>query len=167
MFLVFTAVLFAYVIILSIGMKISMIGVSMETCLYNGQEVLVNRFAYKLAAPKRGDVVVFRPNENHNSHYYIKRVVGLPGEKIQIKEGKLYVDGALVEESEEFDKMADGGIAQNEFVLAVDEYFVLGDNRNNSEDSRSGNIGAVHRDNIEGRAWFHMASQYAGMGRVE
>lgn len=167
LFGIFTAVLFAFVIIVSVGMQISMIGVSMEQCLFNGQKVLVNRFVYKLVAPKKNDVVVFLPNGNQNSHYYIKRVVGVPGDTIQIKEGRLYVNGTAEEDADLYDKMADAGIAANEFTLQPDEYFVLGDNRNNSEDSRSGNIGAVHRENIVGKAWFHMASKTDGMGLVE
>lgn len=167
LFGIFTAVLFAFVIIVSVGMQISMIGVSMEQCLSNGQKVLVNRFVYKLVAPKKNDVVVFLPNGNQNSHYYIKRVVGVPGDTIQIKEGRLYVNGTAEEDADLYDKMADAGIAANEFILQPDEYFVLGDNRNNSEDSRSGNIGAVHRENIVGKAWFHMASKTDGMGLVE
>lgn len=79
LFYCFAAVLLAFVIVFLVGMKISVIGVSMEPALYNGQEVLVNRFVYKLLAPNRGDIVVFLPNGNQNSHYYLKRVVGLQG----------------------------------------------------------------------------------------
>ena len=126
-----------------------------------------SRIMYRLSTPKRGDVIVFLPNGNQNSHYYVKRVVGLPGETIQIKEGRVYIDGILLEESEELDKMIDAGIAQNELELAVDEFFVLGDNRNSSEDSRSGNIGAVNKDTIIGKAWFHMGTEDEGMGLIE
>lgn len=117
--------------------------------------------------PKRGDVIVFLPNGNQNSHYYVKRVVGLPGETIQIKDGSVYIDGVLLEEDDSFDKMAEAGIAENELLLASDEFFVLGDNRNSSEDSRSGNVGAVKRDNIIGKAWFHMAVEEETMGLIK
>lgn len=163
----FTAMLFACVIVISVGMQVSVIGVSMENSLYNGQKVLVNRFIYKLTSPKKNDVVVFLPNGNQNSHFYIKRVVGVPGDTVQIKEGRLYVNGIQEDNADIYDKMADAGTAANEFTLQQDEYFVLGDNRNNSEDSRSGNIGAVHKEDIVGKAWFHMASKSDGMGRVE
>jgi len=166
-FLVFTAVLIAAVLVLSVGMRTSVIGVSMEPALHNGQEILINRFEYKLISPKRGDVVVFLPNGNQNTHFYVKRVVGLPGETVQIRDEKLYVNGALAEEDGAFDKMADAGIAENEVTLGSDEYFVLGDNRNSSEDSRSGNIGPVKRENIVGKAWFHMASLDSGMGFIK
>lgn len=157
----------AFVIVFSVGMKTSVVGDSMEPGLSNGQEVLVNRVTYRLSAPKRGDVIVFLPNGNRNSHYYVKRVVGLPGETIQIVDGSVYVDGVLLNEGDSFDRMADAGIAENELPLAADEYFVLGDNRNSSEDSRSGNIGAVRRDNIVGKAWFRLSEDWENIGLIE
>lgn len=166
-FLVFTAVFIAAVLVFSVGMRTSVIGVSMEPGLYNGQEILINQLKYKLVNPKRGDVVVFLPNGNQNTHYYVKRVVGLPGETVQIRDEHLYINGVLAEEGEGYDKMADAGIAENEIMLGVDEYFVLGDNRNSSEDSRSGNIGPVKRDDITGKAWFHMAFSGNGMGFIK
>ncbi|MCI6714995.1 MAG: signal peptidase I [Lachnospiraceae bacterium] len=161
------AIFLAFVIVFSIGMRTSVIGNSMEPALYNGQEILMNRVVYKLSSPKRNDVVVFLPNGNENSHYYVKRVIGLPGETIQIKDGRVYINGVLLNEDDALDQMIDAGIAQNELTLAADEYFVLGDNRNSSEDSRSGNIGALKKDNIIGKAWFHMASENESMGLIE
>jgi signal peptidase I len=161
------AIFLAFVIVYSVGMRTSVIGDSMEPVLYNGQEILMNRVVYRLTSPKRGDVIVFLPNGNEHSHYYVKRVVGLPGETIQIKEGRVYIDNVLLDEDESLDKMIDAGIAQNELTLAADEYFVLGDNRNSSEDSRSGNIGAVKKDDIVGKAWFHMGTEEESMGLIE
>ena len=161
------AVFLAFVIVFSVGMCTSVIGDSMEPALYNGQKILMNRIIYRLSTPKRGDVIVFLPNGNQNSHYYVKRVVGLPGETVQIREGRVYINGVLLEESEELDKMIDAGIAQNELELAMDEFFVLGDNRNSSEDSRSGNIGAANKDTIIGKAWFHMGIDEENMGLIE
>ena len=159
------AVFLAFVLVFSVGMKISMVGVSMEPALYNGQEVLINRFIYKITSPKRGDVIAFLPNGNQNSHYYLKRIVGLPGESIQIIEGYVYINGERLPE-DEYDKMADYGIAGNEIQLGSDEYFVLGDNRNMSEYSRSGNIGAVKKDTIAGKVWFHLSCDEEGTGFV-
>lgn len=159
------AVFLAFVLVFSVGMKISMVGVSMEPALYNGQEVLINRFIYKITSPKRGDVIAFLPNGNQNSHYYLKRIVGLPGESIQIIDGYVYINGERLPE-DEYDKMADYGIAGNEIQLGSDEYFVLGDNRNMSEDSRSGNIGAVKKDTIAGKVWFHLSCDEEGAGFV-
>lgn len=166
-FYVFAAVLLAFVIVFSVGMKTSTIGVSMEPVLESGQEVLINRFIYSITSPDRGDVIVFRPHGNENFHYYIKRIVGLPGERVQIIGGYVYIDGEFLEEGEAFDKMADPGLAETEIVLGNDEYFVLGDNRNNSEDSRSGNIGPVAGSTIVGKVWFALPGGGAKMGFIK
>lgn len=159
------SVFIAFVVVYAFGMSTGVVGVSMEPELSNGQQVLINRYAYLLSSPKENDVVVFLPNGNENSHYYIKRVVACPGDTVQIIDGRLYVNGQLVED--EFDKMGDAGIAEHAFVLGADEYFVLGDNRNNSEDSRSANIGPVKADDILGKVWFHMSSDTDGIGFVK
>ena len=162
----FAAIFLAAVLVYSLGMRTHIIGVSMEPSLYNGQEIMINRFIYKFSSPKKDDVIVFLPGGNQNIHYYVKRVVAVPGQKVQIIDGMLYVDG-VPEEEEIYDKMEDAGIAENEILLGSDEYFVLGDNRNSSEDSRSGNIGPVSRNMIYGKAWFHMGKGGSGMGLVE
>ena len=92
---------------------------------------------------------------------YIKRVVATPGDSVQIIDGYLYVNSALVKDS--FDKIADPGIAEEKLYLGEDEYFVLGDNRNNSEDSRSGTVGTIHRSQIIGRAWFALPAEGSSM----
>lgn len=166
MFLVFVAVFIAFFVVHVAGMSIRMIGVSMEPGLSNGQSVLINRYAYLLTSPQEGDVVAFLPNGNENSHYYVKRVVAGPGDTVQIIDGRLYVNDEQVQE-EEFDKMATAGIAENPIILGADEYFVLGDNRNNSEDSRSANIGPVKGKDIVGKVWFHMGSETDGIGFVK
>lgn len=148
------------------GMSTSMIGVSMEPALKNGEKVLINRYAYLLSTPGAGDVITFLPNGNRNAHYYIKRVVAVPGDTVQIIDGRLYVNGVQLQE-DGVDKMADAGIAENPLTLGTDEYFVLGDNRNDSEDSRSANIGVVSGKDIVGRVWFRMGNDTEGMGFVE
>ena len=165
-FLVFIAVFIAFFCVHVAGMSVRMIGVSMEPGLSNGQSVLINRYAYLLTSPKEGDVVAFLPNGNENSHYYVKRVVAGPGDTVQIIAGRLYVNDIQVQE-EAFDKMAAAGIAENPIVLGMDEYFVLGDNRNNSEDSRSANIGPVDGKDIVGKVWFHLSSENDGIGFVK
>lgn len=167
LFFCFAAVLLAFVIVISVGLKTSVIGVSMEPALSNGQTVFINRFSYKILSPRRGDVIAFLPNGNKNSHCYLKRVIALPGEKVQVIGGYVYVDGVLLEEDESYDKIAEPGIAEIEITLGADEYFVLGDNRNSSEDSRSGNIGPVKKDTIIGKAWFHLSGDENGWGFVK
>ncbi len=164
-FVLFVAVFIGAVTVYAVGMTTCMVGVSMEPELVNGQNVLINRYAYLILSPKKGDVVAFLPNGNHNSHYYIKRVVAGPGERVQIIAGRLYVNGNEIADG--YDKMADPGIAQNVLTLGGDEYFVLGDNRNNSEDSRSANIGIVNGKDIIGKVWFHMKLDNHKMGFVK
>ena len=160
------AIFIAGVIVYSVGITTRVIGVSMEPSLYNGQKIFINRLAYTLTTPKVGDVVVFLPNGNQNSHYYVKRVVAKAGDSVQIKDGRLYVNGVQQDEPD-MDKIAEAGIAVNEIKLASDECFVLGDNRNNSEDSRSTNIGPVKNKDIIGKAWFHLSSDSDGIGFVK
>ncbi len=157
-------VFLAYVLTSFIGMRTSVIGDSMEPALYNGQEILINRFVYMLSSPKRGDVVVFLPNGNENTHYYVKRVVGLPGETVQITDGILYINGEPLDTDEDYDIMIDAGLAANGITLENNQYFVLGDNRNSSEDSRSDNIGPVSSSDILGKAWFHLQSNENDVG---
>ncbi len=135
------------------GIKTSIIGSSMEPYLYNGQTIYISKLSYLISKPRSGDIIVFLPNGNKNTHYYIKRVVGVPGDVIEFRNGRLYVND-VEEVDPKIDKAQDAGIAENPITLGVDEYFVLGDNRNSGEDSRSGNIGPVKFDLIEGRAWF-------------
>lgn len=161
------AVLIAFVFVYSVGLKTSVIGASMEPCLYNGQSVLINKISYSFGEPKRGDVIVFLPNGNENTHYYIKRVIGLPGETVTISDGRIYLDGYFYEESDSYDTIEDGGIAEKGITLGEKEYFVLGDNRNNSEDSRSANVGAVKEDTIAGKAWFKLGSSIDMIGFIE
>lgn len=150
------------------GRTTRMIGVSMEPTLTNGATVYVNRLSYLLGSPQKGDVVVFLPNGNEKSHYYVKRVVAVPGDRVQILEGRLYVNGNMEEHtSVVFDKMAEAGIAENALLLGPEEYFVLGDNRNDSEDSRSANIGMVKKDYIWGKGWFYTGGKERKIGLIK
>ena len=162
---ILVAVLLAFVLVFFVGMRTSVIGVSMENTLYSGQQVLVNRLSYLIFGPKEGDIVVFTPNGNRNTHFYVKRVVAVPGDVVCIKEGKLHVNNTIVDYG--YDKIMDAGIAEDEITLDSDEYFVMGDNCNNSEDSRSGNIGPVSRDMIEGKAWFALRNGVSFSGFIK
>ncbi|HCM92335.1 MAG TPA: signal peptidase I [Lachnospiraceae bacterium] len=147
-----------------VGIKTSIIGSSMEPSLHNGEEVLLNKIVYQFSVPERGDVIAFHPNGDENTHLYVKRIVGLPGETIQIKQGSVYIDGEMKVMDTPTE---DPGIAAEAIKLSDDEYFVMGDNRDNSEDSRSANIGNVSREMIEGKVWYHMKYEDTRMGRVE
>lgn len=161
----FVSIFIAAVLVYFLGMYTNVVGVSMEPTLYNGQQIFVNRFLYQLSTPKQGDVVIFLPNGNENAHYYVKRVVGVPGDKIRIEDGVMYVNGLESEWIHE--KILEPGIAANEFTLQSGEYFCIGDNPNNSEDSRSANVGPVNETDIIGKVWFHMKSKVDDMGFVK
>lgn len=167
MLLTLFSVLAAIFIIFGFGIRTRNVGESMEPMLYNGQSILVDRFRYLLIPPGRGSVVVFLPHGNTASHYYVKRVVALPGERVQIIDNELYVNGQKAFSADDgYDLMEDAGIAENEITLKEDEYFVLGDNRNSSEDSRSANIGPVKREQITGAAWFKYGGEEGETGFV-
>ncbi|MBQ3797538.1 MAG: signal peptidase I [Butyrivibrio sp.] len=166
-FLSIITIFVAFLCVFFFGMQIKVIGDSMEPSEVSGQTVLVNRLAYKIFSPKQGDVIVFLPNGNANSHYYIKRVVATPGDRVQINDGCLYINGYLAtEDDEKYDKMEDAGIAANEIKLGSGEYFVLGDNRNSSEDSRSANIGIVKTNMLIGKVWFKFGYEDVSGGFV-
>ncbi len=129
-------------------------GDSMKPVLSNGDVVLVNRIVYNAMAPKRGDIIIFKPKGNENIHYYTKRIIGLPGESVEIIENRIYIDGEKLEEEYETTDITEVGIANEKIELAEDEYFVLGDNRASSEDSRNADVGNVKREYIYGKAWF-------------
>ena len=146
--------LIAFTFVYFIGLRTSVVGQSMSKTLNGGDQILVNRFVYKVTDPKTNDIVVFLPNGNEKSHYYVKRVIGVPGDTVQIKNGRIYVNGTEFTEKVDVASIEDAGLAADAVTLGDDEYFVLGDNRNNSEDSRYANIGNIKREYIIGKAWF-------------
>lgn len=153
-FKILITILLAYVFVCYFGQRVSAVGDSMNPRLNNGDVVLVNRFVYNTSSPKRGDLIVFKPKGNENSHYYIKRVIGLPGETIEFLEGNIYINGEKLQEEYESTPVNDVGIITEKIELNGDEYFVLGDVREKSEDSRMADVGNVKRKYIYGKAWF-------------
>lgn len=139
------------------GMQIFTVsGQDMNPTLENGDRILVNELSYRIHSIKRNDVVIVRLSGSEHNYYSAVRVIGLPGETVQIKEGKVYIDGEKLKEKYTFPSMENGGLALEEVALDEDEYFVLCDNRNSGEDSRNANVGNVLRENIVGKAWFRM-----------
>ncbi len=149
----------AYFLVFYFGQRVSVIGDSMNPQLGNGDVTLINTLVYDIRKPKRGEIIAFKPNGNENAHYYVKRVVGLPGETIEYKDGSLYINGDKIEENYEVTEMGELGLLEEPVSLSGDEYFVLGDDRLNSEDSRVANIGNVKRSEIEGKVWIVVSSE--------
>ena len=163
---------------------------SMENTIMAGSRVIGSRLHYKFADPERGDVAIFvfgwqcpqcnaiiegdkqdtcpacgsEVGKRGHTIYYVKRVIGVPGDKVQIKSGLLYVNGELYD-TEDTDTIKNAGVAEEEITVGEDEYFVLGDNRNSSEDSRYANIGNIKKEYIKGKAWF-VVRPFKKMGRI-
>ena len=163
-FEILVIILFAYVVVYFFGQSRTNIGQSMEVTLSGGDTVLLNVLAYQVGAPKRGDVVAFKPNGSTTGHSSIKRIIGLPEETVQIKDGMIYINGEVYLEKKSYPVMTNPGMASEEINLGDREYFVLGDNRNNSEDSRFADVGLVKSDYIEGKVWFVLSpSEHRGI----
>lgn len=147
---------FTYLIITYVGQRTEVQGASMETTLSDGDNLIVDKISYRFNEPKRYDIIVF-PYQYEEKKYYIKRIIGLPGETVSIDDlGNIYIDGEVVEESYGREVILDPGIAREPIELADDEYFVLGDNRNNSSDSRVAAVGNIKRKDIIGKAWLRI-----------
>ena len=138
--------------------KATMIGDSMNTTLVNGDSLLINKAVYMVSKPKRFDVVAYRRNSSEHGYISVKRVIGEPGETVWINDGEIYIDGKILPENINVEKMTTGGLAEEEIRLDENEYFLLGDNRNDSEDSRFANVGMVVKDDIIGKVWIRLNS---------
>ena len=144
-----------FLIITFVGQRTHVSGESMENTLDDGDQLIVDKITYRFQDPERFDIIVFPFHYKENT-YYIKRIIGLPGETVQIADGAIYIDGEVLQESYGREVMQDPGIAAEPITLGEDEYFVLGDNRNQSSDSRDPSVGLIHRDEIIGRAWLRI-----------
>lgn len=136
--------------------RIQVSGNSMNLILQDGDTILVNKMAYKIFSPSRNDVIVFRQEGQEHNYYSVKRVVALPGETVQIMDGILYINDKPYEEINKVEKMITAGVAEEKITLEKGEYFVLGDNRNQSEDSRYSSVGMITKKEIIGKAWIRL-----------
>lgn len=145
-----------YLILTYVGQRTRVSGHSMETTLSDGDNLIVDKLSYRFRDPKRFDIIVF-PYKYEENTYYIKRIIGLPGETVQVVDGSAYIDGELLE-SDVYgaEIMENAGIADTPITLGEEEYFVLGDNRNHSSDSRDPSVGVLTRDDLLGRAWIRI-----------
>ena len=146
---------FTWFVVTFVGQRTEVSGSSMETTLSDKDQLIVDKMTYRFRDPKRYDIVVF-PYQYQDNTYYIKLIIGLPGETVQILSGMVYIDGMRLDEHYGNEMMENPGIAEEPLTLDENEYFVLGDNRNNSSDSRASDVGLIHRKDLIGRAWIRV-----------
>lgn len=152
LYILFVLIL-TYLIIHFVGQRTEVIGPSMEPTLHNGDNLIVEKISYRFNDPKRYDIIVF-PFKYAKRTYYIKRIIGMPGETVYIdEEGTIYINDEVLDESYGKEVILNPGLASTKITLKEDEYFVMGDNRNDSSDSRDPSVANIKRDEIIGRAW--------------
>lgn len=144
-----------YLIITYVGQRTRVSGESMENTLHDGDNLIVDKISYRFRDPERYEIVVF-PYHYEKDTYYIKRIIGLPGETVQIIDGYVYINNQKLDEHYGKEVMKSAGIAEEPIVLGEDEYFVLGDNRNASSDSREPSVGVIKKDELIGRAFLRI-----------
>ena len=153
-FEIIVTVVFAVLVAISAFQTVTLQESAMEPTYSVGEKFFVNRAVYKIKSPKRGDVIVFRTSVSDDAALHIRRVIGLPGETVLIKDGQVYINGKVYEENGAYPYITNAGLADSSITLESGEYFVLGDNRNNSEDSRFSDIGNINKKYIVGKLWF-------------
>ena len=156
-FEIVVTLIFAVLTSMMLFQSVTMQESSIEPTLAVGSQYFVNKLAYKTSSPKRGDIIVFRTNGSDDAALHVRRVIGLPGETIQIVNGRILINGEAYKEGKDFPSINNPGMAANAITLEAGEYFVLGDNRNNSEDSRYADIGKVNKKYITGKLWFQIS----------
>ena len=145
-----------YLIITFVGQRTMVSGSSMETTLQDGDNLIVDKISYRFRDPKRYDIIVF-PYQYKEDTYFIKRIIGMPGETVQITDkGEILINGEELVESYGREVIKDPGLASDPITLGEDEYFVMGDNRNYSKDSRFPDVGNIKRADIIGKAWLRI-----------
>lgn len=150
---ILTVLLITFLIVKFVAVRTEVIGPSMQPTLYSKDNLIVEKLSYRFGEPERFDVIVF-PFQYAEKTYYIKRIIGLPGETVQIdNDGNIYIDGEVLKENYGKEVIQNPGIAAEPIYLGKNEYFVLGDNRNDSSDSRDSSVGNIYRKDIIGRAW--------------
>lgn len=155
-------ILLAYILVVYTVEQTDVLGNSMASTLMQGDTIIINKLAFRKENPERYDLIVFRQGGDEHMYYDIKRVIGLPGETIQIKDGEIYIttgdasEAVMLLEPYKVEPMLLAGFAAEPITLDEDEFFVLGDNRNNSEDSRFSTVGNVVKNDIVGMAWIRL-----------
>lgn len=149
-------VVLSFLLIHFVAQRTDVNGSSMYPTLENRDQLICDKLTYRFRDPERFDIVIF-PYQYAENTYFIKRIIGLPGETVRIDEnGTIYINGEVLEENYGAEVMLYAGLAAEEIQLGDDEYFVLGDNRNVSEDSRYPDVGNIKRQDIIGRAFIRI-----------
>ena len=149
-----------FLIVKYVAVRTEVIGPSMEPTLHSEDNLIVEKVSYRFHEPERFDVIVF-PFRYAERTYYIKRIIGLPGVTIQIDEdGNIYINGEVLKENYGKEVIKNPGLASEPILLGQNEYFVLGDNRNDSADSRDPSVGNIYRKDIIGRAWIRFWPEF-------
>lgn len=142
----------AVLLVAAFGQRVSVAGDSMAPVLKNGDVVLINRAVYHFKEPERGDIIAF--SQDGDRHDSVKRIIGLPGETVQITDGKVLINGEESDADIHVSGIEYAGLAEEPVELGDDEYFVMGDNGARSDDSRDPGTGNVRKEDIRGEAWF-------------
>ncbi len=151
---VFSILIITFAILFFVCEKTMITGDSMYPSLEDGEEIMIDKVTYHFREPKRFEIIVFKFRYLADT-YYVKRIIGLPGEKVQIKDGHIYINDVLLSDNHGYeDYIVEPGLAEEPIVLGDDEYFVLGDNRNVSKDSRDKTVYRVKKEDFVGRAFF-------------
>ena len=153
----------AFAVVWFFGYRVRMTGQSMETGISDGDYLLLNRTAYLVHGPRRGDIIAFYPSGNPNANPTIKRVMGLPGDRLKVEDGYLYINGEEYTGTPDSKGIDDPGVLASEITLGDDEYFVIGDNISASEDSRFTTIGYISKEDIIGSVWWNLSFPNVGV----
>lgn len=155
--IVVAVILVAFLLVFTFFTSVKMAGVSMRPTIEDETNLLINRGRYLFMKPSHNHIVAFESLSNEQDTIYVKRVVAVPGDTVVIKGGRLFVNGEKYDDVADTESITYSGLAETQLTLGDDEYFVLGDNRNNSEDSRYQSIGLISKKQIKGKVWFKLS----------
>lgn len=155
--IVVAVILVAFLLVFTFFTSVKMAGVSMRPTIEDETNLLINRGRYLFMKPSHNHIVAFESLSNEQDTIYVKRVVAVPGDTVVIKGGRLFVNGEKYDDVADTESITYSGLAETQLTLGEDEYFVLGDNRNNSEDSRYQSIGLISKKQIKGKVWFKLS----------
>jgi len=155
--IVVAVILVAFLLVFTFFTSVKMAGVSMRPTIEDETNLLINRGRYLFMKPGHNHIVAFESLSNEQDTIYVKRVVAVPGDTVVIKGGRLFVNGEKYDDVADTESITYSGLAETQLTLGDDEYFVLGDNRNNSEDSRYQSIGLISKKQIKGKVWFKLS----------